>query len=730
VADRVYVAMEFVEGTTIDQWLKAGEPRTWRQILKVFVAAGRGLAAAHAAGIVHRDFKPQNVMLARDGSVRVMDFGLARITAEPVTRSDPANVLPDAAPAIQVTQAGTILGTPAYMAPEQFHGDPADARSDQFSFCVALYEALHGERPFEGDNYLSLSMNVTEGALRRPPSDKQHEVPVWIRRPLLRGLRRDPAARFATMDALIEALDRDPAAKRRRVLGMAAIAAAVVVSGVVAWQATARRRAAVEQELARLGQDAAQSSADARLKAADARSLRSRAFDAFDRADRSTGEKLWRDARRLLPIVDADYDQAERSLETASALDASRAPRRAALVDLRLEHLLFAEDFRLANRVGVLEERLAAVDTDGSRRRSLAAPGTLALRTTPTASRILLERYDRDAITGRRRAVLVGPLPLGPSETSLPAGSYRLLIDGDGRARVIHPIEISRGVRTDANVVLPAAATVPAGFEYVAPGTFWYGDADEQLRTQFLDAVPVHQRATGAFLIARHETTYQDWIAFLDGLPPALRVRHVPAITGTMRGALVMRSTADGWRLTLQPSSSPRHEAGAREPITYVGRNRRSTGDWLRFPIGGVSPDSAAAYFEWLRQTGRVPGARFCTEREWERAARGADDRIFPHGDDLAPDDANIDVTYDRVDGAYGPDEVGSHPASRSPFDIDDLAGNIMEIVTSDEAPAGLVIRGGSYYFTAATARTSNREIIPRSFRDIAIGLRVCADAK
>jgi len=159
VADRVYVAMEFVEGLTIDRWLAAAR-RSWREILRVFVAAGRGLSAAHAAGLVHRDFKPQNVMIARDGSVRVMDFGLARLTAVESASSAPPVTTPppsDGQPAMAlstVTQAGTVVGTPAYMSPEQFRGDPANARSDQFSFCVALYEGLYGVRPFRGEHIL------------------------------------------------------------------------------------------------------------------------------------------------------------------------------------------------------------------------------------------------------------------------------------------------------------------------------------------------------------------------------------------------------------------------------------------------------------------------------------------------------------------------------------------------------------------------------------------------
>ena len=263
----------------------------------------------------------------------------------------------------------------------------------------------------------------------------------------------------------------------------------------------------------------------------------------------------------------------------------------------------------------------------------------------PGAPRILLERYDRDPVTERRRATAVQALAGAPSATSLPPGSYRLVIDGAGLARC-HPAVRDQTQRTHHRrpdrAVLSA---VPKGFVYIPAGTFWYGDADEQLRTQFLDTVPIHRRTTGAYFVARDETTYQDWITFLDGITAVEQLRHAPVVSGTIRGALALRRGADGWHLAIQPSSR-RYEANAHEPIRYTGRNRRARQDWLRFPIGGISPDDTARYLAWLRESGRLPGARLCSEPEWERAARGADDRLFPHGDDLPVDDANFDLTY------------------------------------------------------------------------------------
>src|SRR5262249_41618375 len=149
-----FVAMEFVEGTTAKKWIKE-KHRHWREVVEMFAAAGRGLAAAHAAGMVHRDFKPENVLVGKDGRVRVMDFGLARVegTAEgPTLPPAIIRALTDASvPRAlgQLTQEGRVLGTPNYMSPEQFSGRTLDPRSDQFSFCAALYYGLYRKRPFE-----------------------------------------------------------------------------------------------------------------------------------------------------------------------------------------------------------------------------------------------------------------------------------------------------------------------------------------------------------------------------------------------------------------------------------------------------------------------------------------------------------------------------------------------------------------------------------------------------
>ncbi len=231
--EQVFIAMEHVAGQTLTAWLGSGRP--WREIVATFTLAGRGLEAAHRAGLVHRDFKPDNVLLDAEGRVRVLDFGLARSAQDSESPPiDPAAPTGAAAPVAALTETGAILGTPAYMSPEQHLGQPTDARTDQFSFCVALFEALYGLRPFAGETVATLALEVTTGRVQSPP--RGAKVPAFVHAALLRGLRSRPDERFASMGELLAALARDP---RRRVLGRLALlgaACAALAAGAGYWQ--------------------------------------------------------------------------------------------------------------------------------------------------------------------------------------------------------------------------------------------------------------------------------------------------------------------------------------------------------------------------------------------------------------------------------------------------------------------------------------------------------------
>jgi eukaryotic-like serine/threonine-protein kinase len=274
--DSVFIAMEFIDGGTVGYWL-AHATRSWKEVLAVYHAAGRGLAAAHRAGLVHRDFKPDNVMVTKEGEVRVMDFGLARVSqggemtpasagtrwaartaAAAAAGLDPESTIPLGPPKAEendvadlssmssrssrdldskLTETGVLLGTPAYMAHEQFGGKPTDARGDQFSFCVALYEGLYGDRPFPGKSVAELITSVSTGTISDAPANSK--VPAWLRRTILRGLHRDQAARYASMEDLLTALSHDPAAVRRRwvtVAGAVVATGAMLAAGAMAWR--------------------------------------------------------------------------------------------------------------------------------------------------------------------------------------------------------------------------------------------------------------------------------------------------------------------------------------------------------------------------------------------------------------------------------------------------------------------------------------------------------------
>jgi len=223
MGEQVFVAMELVSGTTLTHWLKT-EPRSQAHILAIFAQAGRGLEAAHAVGLVHRDFKPDNVLIGADGRARVTDFGLARPVASAelsASSGQPSSLFTS----LPQTVAGTLVGTPAYMAPEQLRGDAADARSDQFAFCVALYEALFNRPPYGGESIAELADNVIAGRLQ-PLSAT---APRWLRDLLLRGLATDPAARFNSMSELLAELARDRGRKRRLALLLSAMAGGVLL---------------------------------------------------------------------------------------------------------------------------------------------------------------------------------------------------------------------------------------------------------------------------------------------------------------------------------------------------------------------------------------------------------------------------------------------------------------------------------------------------------------------
>lgn len=194
--DTVWIAMELIPGVTLETWART--ERGWRETASIYLQAARGLAAAHEVEITHRDFKPANAILGEDGVVRVLDFGLAQAERPPESMPDPLGLG-------GLTEAGAIMGTPAYMSPEQIDGSHIDAASDQFSFCVGFFEALYGQRPYRGKNLAQLGASIRTRAVVRPTGTG---VPRALHQLVERGLQPDPRQRHASMHALVDALER------------------------------------------------------------------------------------------------------------------------------------------------------------------------------------------------------------------------------------------------------------------------------------------------------------------------------------------------------------------------------------------------------------------------------------------------------------------------------------------------------------------------------------------
>jgi tetratricopeptide (TPR) repeat protein len=243
--DRVFVAMELVAGITLRAWLESAK-RTWRDVVPIMAAAGAGLAAAHAVGLVHRDFKPENVIVGHDGRTRVMDFGLARLRRdgfdEQAARASDLQIDVHSPLSQQLTVHGAIVGTPAYLAPEIYGGHAADARSDQYAFGVALYVALFAKVPYD-------LAAIVEGTAKPPKPPSEPAVPAWLQRVVLRAIAIAPADRYPSMDALLRDLAHDATPKRRLLVVGGALALA---AGAVAFATRAESAACtgIDQRLA------------------------------------------------------------------------------------------------------------------------------------------------------------------------------------------------------------------------------------------------------------------------------------------------------------------------------------------------------------------------------------------------------------------------------------------------------------------------------------------------
>ena len=361
---QIFIVMALVDGITVRTWLRA-ESRSFREVLGAFAQAGRGLAAAHAQGLVHRDFKPENVLRDKEGRVYVTDFGLARMleTAASSTALNEQEPIPASA-------ARSFAGTPAYMAPELQAGKPADARSDQFSFCVALYEALYGQYPFTGETRVELAETMQHERLREPPPGSA--VPARVHRAIVRGLRAAPDARFESVDRLLDALGDKPSPRWTRAAIALGVVAVIAIPAGYRYERVLSLRACTETANHLAGHwDEGRKTA---IRAAFLGTNKTFATDAWSRVERLLDAYAmdWTSARR--EVCEATHTRGGESQQTlalkASCLD-SRMREIVALTDV----LARADADVVAGAVGAVQSLpLLAPCADGATLLARARP--------------------------------------------------------------------------------------------------------------------------------------------------------------------------------------------------------------------------------------------------------------------------------------------------------------------------------------------------------------------
>lgn len=334
LGDEVFVAMELVRGQSLRAWSRQ-TPRPWREVLRVFVEAGTGLAAAHRSGLIHRDFKPDNVLIDEEGRARVTDFGLA-LAMEARPQEEGLSASGSGEP--QEVTLGAVVGTPAYMPPEQMLGQPVDARTDVFSFCVAFHECLYGARPFSGRSLAELREQVLLGKVAG--TTQRSRVPAWLRRIVSRGLSPAPEQRWADLDALLGAIE---AATRRRKRAVLAGVVALIASVGAVFGLTSRGEAPC-------------SGAEERLAGLWDPGRRAGVATAFLGTAAPFAAASW---GVIEPVLD-DYATGWRTMHRQACLATHRGEQSAAVLDRRMDCL----DSRLQELgalVGVLERPSAAV---------------------------------------------------------------------------------------------------------------------------------------------------------------------------------------------------------------------------------------------------------------------------------------------------------------------------------------------------------------------------------
>ena len=757
-----YIVFEYLDGKSLDK-LRSAMP--WTEVRKLGLQLASGLAAVHEKGLLHRDIKPANAMLLeRDHGqiVKLIDFGVAKSTAA-------ANL------------SGGSTGTPRYMAPEVWDESTPTEKSDVYSLGLTLYQLCTGVKPpvppydddirLESQEVDSAFASVINRCLERDPNKRfasgaelynallplysvkellDIDVQQWIRNDRADGYlwARSKLARVANLETenlprshreflrISQARLASETRRKRRYIWLAVLVVIAAGAGVKYWLDVSLDRK-VDRHVR-----------DARVHLEKARQLhdefdrkRQEALEVFRERDRAKqATRMWREAVALELKIAKPYRTASQQLEVAWALDPSRRDVRRLLADVLESRARLADESNQLRERDEYLYRLSVYDSDAYD--AWTNPVDIKVETTPVTSQVSILRHTFEGVDEVETQTLEQRLP-APFEYKLEPGSYTFVFHRlESYPEIRYPLLV-RHESEPMTISLDRSPTanIPKDYIYVPAGSYYFGYGarreDEEQR-QWYVAQPTHQRQLPAFIIARYETTMADWLDFLTTACTqpgcADRPEMIPkAAYDTLRMEVSWEPELATWRYSFNNGKDQDDTALLGESLVYSSRSGAfAKQDWRRFPVGGIEPARLVEYTEWLDSSGRLPGARLCTEYEWERAARGADTRLFPHGDSLTAEQANIDATHPGKPTGAGPDAVGTHPESVSPFGVHDMAGNVWEVTSTPyEVSAGTIarrtMRGGSYYQGYASARSVNRA--PQGLQaQLLVGLRVCAD--
>ncbi|MBI4602588.1 MAG: protein kinase [Planctomycetes bacterium] len=676
-----YFTMKWIRGRDLAEVLRSGaQGFSLVRLVQVLQQAALGVCFAHSRGVVHRDLKPQNVMVGDYGEVLVVDWGLAKVLRRPGEGAVPgreALVSTERAERGEVTLEGSVHGSPAYMSPEQARGDAAeiDERTDVFGLGAILYEILTGSPPY-GESSVQAALGRARRGDLRPPREAApgRTIPDALDAACRRALSPRKEDRFQKALELHDALQ-------------------AFIEGIH----DAERRAA---EATRLREAADALRADLRrAEAEEAAAHRHSDHVRATLADHDTEEQkrpLWEASAR----AGAAREEAQAAFVRAAAaylavlsIDPSDAQARAALASLYRERLLAAEE-RCDREAASLYQGLVAQYDDGRHRIELEGRTPIKLESDPRGAGVLLARYEE------RGPLLIetGHEPVGetPLERRLPRGSYLAVLRKPGFSEVRYPFLLGRGGAHEARVRLHREGSIPEGFVQVPRGESIVGGDAREFRALARRRVLVEELFAAVFPV-----TIGEYCAFLDeavaGEPPGLE-DPLP-LYGSER---YVERDADGRFV----------------PIAKLGP---------RVPVIALLVGACDAYCRWLgRRLGKR--VRLLEEVEWERCARGADGRIYPWGNGF--DWAFCKGRSSRK-GEPFPEPVGAFPRDVSPFGVRDLAGGVRELCAGTYGDGYQPLRGGSWFnpypfVFRADCRTTRGELT----RTTDAGLRVCYDER